>query len=775
MPQCQSLVPLSQVMLFGIRAVMSKFIGYTAHIISSSLIVLLLQLIGVAILVFTGQGRAVLATAVPLGYVGVLIGAASFFYARSLAPPVTPTAVDANEETDRRLRWMALWSGSVIIALLSSLLLPCLLEFYVAAQASKLPDTVRSGLQPTAMIWVVLVAMALLGAIYWAYSSANSQTKRRLLLPALWTIVTIPIARWVWPAHSALLYAILNIVAWLLFPLWVFRGAPPPPMNGGPDKWAILSCVFFLTAGIILAIFPDVLMELGSAHALFIALLFWIAVVVGVDWLLRWGRERHPVAIFGMKCFLIAIGISFVYGFFDARSVREVMITGEPPPSFASAPQSSLAAGKPSNKPARQTLAEYVSNWLETRRGEISESRPYPVFLVAAAGGGLRASYWTAEILGALQDGDETFSRHVLGLSGVSGGSVGVGMFAALVKARCKPSLISAASQQLSPPCRRYAAKILKADFLAPTLYALLTRDVLTSIIPIDAPDRAAALEQAFERSWRNSMGNDVLERPLDELWRGDDTDRVPALFLNATEVGSAEHVVISPVSMVGVGRRVDSRRVDLVQAAVESRAFRLSTAMVLSSRFPYVTPEGIIEVTTVPVTQEDVVTAADKQHMLRLADGGFFDNSGTATIVDVLDVLDKSAMKAGLSKGIRPIVLIIENRPPPSPDDTVEDDVGGFTSPMILLNKIRMAHTATFKRELCRVAADRSNVAVLPIMRPNPGRSEFPLGWALSSPTRNDMDNQIIHPEGNNNLSMAAIWSALKGEYQPRGSACTP
>ena len=178
------------------------------------------------------------------------------------------------------------------------------------------------------------------------------------------------------------------------------------------------------------------------------------------------------------------------------------------------------------------------------------------MFLVAAAGGGLRASYWTAGILGALQDGDESFSRHVLALSGVSGGSVGVGIFAALVKAGCKPSSTGDASQQLSPACRAYAAEILKADFLAPTLYALLTRDVLTSIIPIDAPDRAAVLEQAFERSWRGVVGNDALERPLDELWQGGDTDRVPALFLNATEVASAEHVVIGPLSMVGAGRR---------------------------------------------------------------------------------------------------------------------------------------------------------------------------------------------------------------------------
>ena len=61
--------------------------------------------------------------------------------------------------------------------------------------------------------------------------------------------------------------------------------------------------------------------------------------------------------------------------------------------------------------------------WLHARR--LPAASAYPVFIVAAEGGGLRAAYWTATVLGYLQDhwpGDDHFSDHVFAISGVSGG-----------------------------------------------------------------------------------------------------------------------------------------------------------------------------------------------------------------------------------------------------------------------------------------------------------------------------------------------------------------
>ena len=55
------------------------------------------------------------------------------------------------------------------------------------------------------------------------------------------------------------------------------------------------------------------------------------------------------------------------------------------------------------------------------------------MFLVTAKGGGIRAAYWTAALLTALQDANPEFADHVFAVSGVSGGSVGAGVFAGLL------------------------------------------------------------------------------------------------------------------------------------------------------------------------------------------------------------------------------------------------------------------------------------------------------------------------------------------------------
>jgi hypothetical protein len=122
-------------------------------------------------------------------------------------------------------------------------------------------------------------------------------------------------------------------------------------------------------------------------------------------------------------------------------------------------------------------------------------------------------------------------------------------------------------------------------------LSSMLTRDIITSLLNTSwPPDRAIALEQAFEDGWVSATGNDWFANEQTSLWQGPDLYRVPPVFLNATESVSAGRIVLGPISMVG-GAGIDPIR----QKVVEDRALRLSTATVLSARFPYVSPEGRI------------------------------------------------------------------------------------------------------------------------------------------------------------------------------------
>jgi hypothetical protein len=108
----------------------------------------------------------------------------------------------------------------------------------------------------------------------------------------------------------------------------------------------------------------------------------------------------------------------------------------------ASAPAATAAHGSDPRPAATDTLAPdpavVFGKWLEGLQP--AADGKVPVVIVAAEGGGIRAPYWTALVLGELQDqaagAGLDFTRHVFAISGVSGGSLGAATFAALVANR---------------------------------------------------------------------------------------------------------------------------------------------------------------------------------------------------------------------------------------------------------------------------------------------------------------------------------------------------
>ena len=136
-----------------------------------------------------------------------------------------------------------------------------------------------------------------------------------------------------------------------------------------------------------------------------------------------------------------------------------------------------------------------------------------PLFVVATEGGGVRAAYWTALVLGELHDraaaAGHDFGRHVFAISGVSGGSLGAATFASLI-ANENAGLLA----QARPGCpqsldlaalgiRERAERVLQRDFLAPAVAVMLFPDLLQQLVPVGfLNDRGVALERAWEAAW---------------------------------------------------------------------------------------------------------------------------------------------------------------------------------------------------------------------------------------------------------------------------------
>ena len=75
--------------------------------------------------------------------------------------------------------------------------------------------------------------------------------------------------------------------------------------------------------------------------------------------------------------------------------------------------------------------------------------KPYPIFIIAAQGGGVYAASQAALFLSRMQDRCPNFSQHVFAISSVSGGSIGSAFFASV-----PPDLIK---NQTWEPCHSWA------------------------------------------------------------------------------------------------------------------------------------------------------------------------------------------------------------------------------------------------------------------------------------------------------------------------------
>ncbi len=396
----------------------------------------------------------------------------------------------------------------------------------------------------------------------------------------------------------------------------------------------------------------------------------------------------------------------------------------------------------------RPTVEERFGDWLKmrseawNRRFEDPEPPPYPVVLVSAEGGGIRAAYWTAAVLGKLEDEIPGFGCHVFALSGVSGGSLGIAVYAALVADRlqadgtvCPEDAEDAGGGN---EFRRAATEVLEHDFLAPALAGMLFPDFVQRFLPVSLlPDRAEYLERSWEEGWRrrgHGSGSDRFRADFRDLWNGKEPGQVPSLFFNATWVRGGR-LVASNLRLVGDDQNPDESPFIEVDDVVEilGRPLRLSTAVGLSARFPYVSPVASLRV--------------DGERR-GIVDGGYFENSGALTAAEILAALaprpDASALQdkpPGQEPSFLPVVLIVTNsgRGTGSPPRFLAETL----SPVVTFFNTRLAR-GYLAEEMLESAARGKFPAVDFRLTEELRDIKVPLGWVLSRRTRRVIDDEL-------------------------------
>jgi hypothetical protein len=199
--------------------------------------------------------------------------------------------------------------------------------------------------------------------------------------------------------------------------------------------------------------------------------------------------------------------------------------------------------------------------------------------------------------------------------------------------------------------------------------------------------------------------------------------------------------------------------------ALAPAGALRLSTAVGLSARFPVVTPVGNV------VVKEPGTTPDARERVRQFADGGYFDNSGTATLAEIIAALPGSVTVAGRTVALPRIVLHFVNDPfqyrfhLALPSELPEPGIGTaqFLGPLSAILGTRSARSYS-SRQVFQNAAGRScdgdltalaafYLLALPSAANEP---ELALGWTMSDTALEDVDRKAGQAE-------ATLWAHLE------------
>lgn len=565
---------------------------------------------------------------------------------------------------------------------------------------------------------------------------------------------------------------------------WARRGLPPWPginPNTGAKEagapWRLLAAAApFLAADILLIFVPlRTTHWLGGLAVVVIAL---ATLAVGLALLACHAQSRQALPAFRLlrlkstPVITVAVLIAVIGAELNTNStLHNIRVPATP----AAAPQQDLQAWlwQWLHNPA--TTACAVPPPAGTLAPGGLPVRVEPLVLVAAAGGGIRAAWWTEHALDSIAD-LPCGPHAVFAVSSVSGSSVGL----AVMTTTSHPD---AAILRMAGP-----------DALSAALDGLLLRDMIAGFTGLNFtaaqmppgqryPDRAALMESAWIAE------DPALARPFPLTapvlpWR---------MLLNTTAVRTGCRAIIAdrpltppprharPTLTCAPGSAAPAAySYDFLAALPCLNGLGTVTAALLSARFPFVTPAGRVSACGQPPEQ--------------YVDGGYSDSTGLSTLADLAPNL-VTAIRAYNTANVtstppgRPVTIVVpvtvymgnsavpEPIPGAAPGSPPEplipltsaakssaktqligstasmERLAGETAPSQLFSCTPATLRCTLAQKAAAARVPRHLILIAPRTYP---RVAAPLGWVLSQASRN------------------ALTRALQMEAAPRGR-CGP
>ena len=542
--------------------------------------------------------------------------------------------------------------------------------------------------------------------------------------------------------HPFGIFAVINTVVFLLLiGVWIHPMAARLRRlvygDGAVSSWiARFAAVVFAIFAVTFMISPG--HGTGSINSVAFGRLMGpitiIAIALGVfaslgSWIIIIGR-RH-----GVQYYYYVLGVIFVFSALNLSDNHPIY-------------------GNYARTPATpKSLINVYEDWRGSRG--ITEG---PVILVSAEGGGIRAAYFTATILGRLADRCPQAARRIFAISSVSGGAVGTAAYVGAVQTQPKKiiggdcELIG--GEAVDGGLEESLQEIFAEDHLTPMLGRMFFPDALARLNPFGRywdkfswTDRQRGLEESVSRSFAQKFNSDAIDRPLSWFPANQNNGLTPVLFFNVTrtgdggsfsgsqfaflntnepngddEVPSGSDTAANPPARTGAPNKdvFDVQTFALVNKKFDPTLVSIAGA---SARFPFVSPAGYVE-------------GIDKKRQ-RFVDGGYFDNSGVETIMEVYRELEK--YHQGKTPKTDIIIIHIGNSLAGncygSTNTECKDKIpteyfSGLLSPLRAVLNTRPSRTEETLEEFQRAEDNGATVAEL---RLKECVAKIPLGWYLS------------------------------------------
>jgi hypothetical protein len=458
------------------------------------------------------------------------------------------------------------------------------------------------------------------------------------LIAITWLLWRRPGTRTLWRDIGAL-YCFSAALATAVSPILAYGLLPnlaQPPDALVPPR--VVLALWWIAPGMIvnvISIVPVRLRRQGSAVAI---LLFGTLACFSIAWL--------QIGVFGLTTLCLVAAMMLAVGsLLRMKSVRVwrhlaaygmvVVVVGA---CWNLSPQPTR--GK---LPAAQRLGEsrvsdfdrFYQQWLAAR-GETAQHHG-PLLLVAVAGGGVRAAAHATLALSAADDAFKgKFGDRTLAISGVSGGALGAATWIGQRLERLPP----AADGGHPAPTALRLSRFYQRDFVSPTLNRLLVHDLPLGMLPwIQASDRDEVLARTWASSWddlrreakADTVTATIFRRSVASL--GSDP-RLPVTIFNATSAADGRPAVYSSIAATYPGAWMLDPSASVMDAVADS------------ARFAVVTPVGHAcarRETVKPLHSASTpVTCNVGFDPIAVADGGYIDNSGLASLETILDELKR-------------------------------------------------------------------------------------------------------------------------------------